>query len=398
MNNQWRFKGNELNYLKDVIASGEGSSTAGSYNKAFEELFAKKNEAKFAVTFNSGTSTLHAALDALDIRYDDEIIIPPLTVISNFQVCIASNSIPVFADVNKDTFNICPDDIERKITSKTKAIMPVSLYGLSADMDRIMAIAKKYKLAVIHDAAQAHGATWNNKPINFYGDITSYSTENSKHIATGDGGIITTNDEMLAKKCRKFGSLGYALMTANDGRVRLAKSSFQDPNYKRHDAFAFNYRMPEVAAAVGLAQTERYEEFINLREKIGSEFREIAICSDFLIPQKEIQGARNTYWTFAAKMINSDIPWQDFRKKYIEYGGESIFAAWALTYDEPVVADGHFKKHNPVLYKNIDYSEISCPDAEEIQPQLMQFPLNYKDLDEAQIQFKALKETLDYFK
>ncbi len=397
MNNQWRFKGNELKYVKDVLDSGEGSSTTGSYNKAFEELFASKNDAKYAVTFNSGTSTLHAALDALGVSYGDEVIIPPLTVYSNFAVTIAANAIPVFADVEEDTFNICPKDIERKITSKTKAIMPVSLYGLSCDLDQIMSIAKKHDLVVINDAAEAHGATWNNKQISEYAHVTSYSTENSKHISTGDGGIITTNDEMTAKRCRKFGSMGYALMTADEGRLRLNKEVFQDPNYKRHDGFAYNYRMPEVAAAVGLAQTEKYEFFIELREKIGQQMREIALTSDFLIPQKKIDGARNTYWTFAARMVRPDIKWQDFRKKFIEFGGESIFAAWALTYDEPIVAEGIFKKQNPALYANIEYKKSDYPIAEKIQPQLMQFPLNYSSYEESEPQLDALEKTLRFY-
>lgn len=143
MNNQWRFTGNELKYVSDVIASGEGSSTSGNYNSLFEEAFAAKAGAKYAVTFNSGTSTLHAALHALGVGYGDEVIIPPVTVISNFDVTIAANAIPVFADIDPETFNICPKDIERKITSKTKAIMPVSLYGLSCDLGPIMDIAKK---------------------------------------------------------------------------------------------------------------------------------------------------------------------------------------------------------------------------------------------------------------
>ena len=123
----------------------------------FEQAFAKKCGAKYGVTFNSGTSTLHAALHALGVGYGDEVIMPPITVISNFDVTIAANAIPVFADVDPDTFNICPKDIEKRITSRTKAIMPVSVYGLSCDLGPIMDLAKKYNLAVINDAAEAHG-------------------------------------------------------------------------------------------------------------------------------------------------------------------------------------------------------------------------------------------------
>jgi len=399
MNNQWRFEGNELKYVSDVIASGEGSSTTGNYNTLFEQEFAKKCGAKFAVTFNSGTSTLHASLHALEVGYGDEVIMPPVTVISNFDVTIAANAIPVFADVDPETFNICPKDIERRISPRTKAIMPVSLYGLSCDLGPIMEIAKKYNLVVINDAAEAHGATYQNRPISDFAHITSYSTENSKHIATGDGGIITTNDAELAKRLRKFCSLGYHAMTAESGKVRLiAKDELQDPTYKRHDSFAYNYRMPELAAAVGLAQTERYEYFINTREEIGLAMRDICANYTFMIPQKDVKGSRNTFWTFATRLIHPDVSWQDFRKKFIELGGESIYGCWALTYDEPVVSQGQYKYHNPPLYDNLEFDRSSYPNAELIQPQLMLFPLNYPSLEKAMPILDSLKKTLDFYK
>ena len=398
MNNQWRFTGNELKYVSDVIASGEGSSTSGNYNSLFEQAFAKKCGAKYAVTFNSGTSTLHAALHALEVGYGDEVIMPPVTVISNFDVTIAANAIPVFADVDPETFNICPKDIEKRITPKTKAIMPVSVYGLSCDLGPIMEIAKKHNLVVINDAAEAHGATYQNKPISDYANITSYSTENSKHIATGDGGIITTNDPEMAKRCRKFASLGYHAMTADSGKVRLiAKDELQDPAYKRHDSFAYNYRMPEVAAAIGLAQTERYENFVDTRESIGLAMHDVVSTSNFMIPQKKIEGSRNTYWTFATRFTHTEVTWQEFRKKFMENGGESIYGCWALTYDEPVVANGQYKYHNPPLYNSLEYDRASYPNAEIIQPQLMLFPVNYPSLNDAKPVIEALEKTLRYY-
>ncbi len=398
MNNQWRFTGNELKYVSDVIASGEGSSTSGNYNSLFEQAFAKKCGAKYAVTFNSGTSTLHAALHALEVGYGDEVIMPPVTVISNFDVTIAANAIPVFADVDPETFNICPKDIEKRITPKTKAIMPVSVYGLSCDLGPIMEIAKKHNLVVINDAAEAHGATYQNKPISDYANITSYSTENSKHIATGDGGIITTNDPEMAKRCRKFASLGYHAMTADSGKVRLiAKDELQDPTYKRHDSFAYNYRMPEVAAAIGLAQTERYENFVDTRESIGLAMHDVVSTSNFMIPQKKIEGSRNTYWTFATRFTHTEVTWQEFRKKFMENGGESIYGCWALTYDEPVVANGQYKYHNPPLYNSLEYDRASYPNAEIIQPQLMLFPVNYPSLNDAKPVIEALEKTLRHY-
>ena len=157
-----------------------------------------------------------------------------------------------------------------KITSRTKAIMPVSLYGLSCDLDPLMMLGKERGVLVINDAAEAFGTMYKERPIACIADITSYSTENSKHITTGDGGIVVTNDANLAEKMRKFGSLGYAALKAKDGRIRSNKDIFQDPTYKRHDAYGHNYRMPEVAAALGLAQTERLEYFLKIRSDIAA--------------------------------------------------------------------------------------------------------------------------------
>ena len=397
MNNQWRFKGNEMKYLKEVIDSGEASGTSGGMNQRFEKLFAEKVGAKYAVSFNSGTGTLHAALDSLGVGYGDEVIIPPLTVISNIDVVLAQNAIPVFADIDPKTFNMDPKDVEKKITSKTKAIMPVSLYGVPCDLEAFQELADRYSIGIINDAAQAHGATYKGKMLGEFPVITSYSTENSKHISTGDGGIVVTNDIEQAELMRKFGSLGYRAMKATDGRVRLNKTFFQDPTYKRHDAFAYNYRMPEVAAAVGLAQTERFNEFVSNRQKIGSLFTEVMQGCDFFMPQMVPENCISSVWTFAARFTHPDVTWYEFRDKFIDNGGESIFAAWALLYDEPLVTEGHFKARVPELYDNLIFEAGLCPNAELVQPQLMQFIANYEGIEEAKVHTDALFKTIRFF-
>lgn len=397
MKNTWRFAGNELEYVREVIDSGFGSGTSGSMNNRFESAFAKNVGTKFAITFNSGTSTLHAALHALDVNAGDEVIIPPLTVISNVDVIFAQNAVPVFADIDSATFNIDPEDIKRKITDKTKAIMPVSLYGLSCDFDPIMKIARERGIGVINDAAQAHGAVYKGRSIASIADITSYSLENSKHITTGDGGINVTDNEAYAIAMRKFGSLGYAAMTSGDGRIRINKDIFQNPDYKRHDSLGLNYRMPEVAAALGLAQTERMDFFINLRIMIGKMYKEVIKDCDYLVSQHTPEDYVNTYWTFTVKYEHDDIPWQNFRKKYIEFGGDGIYAAWALSYEETLIASGAYKKRASYYYEKLDYPRGICPIAEEIQPKLMQFVTNYGSIEEAEPKIEALQKTVRYF-
>ena len=399
MKNTWRFGELEFKYIREVLDSGFGSATSGSMNNRFEKAFADKVGAKYAIAFNSGTGTLHAALDAVGIRTGDEVITSPITVISNADVILAQNAIPVFADIDPDTFNINPKDIEKKITRKTKAIMPVSLYGLCCDMDPIMDIASKHHIPVINDAAQAHMATYKGEPIGTIGDIISYSTENSKHITTGDGGIVVTDNEDYAVLMRKFGSLGYAIMKSKDGRVRiLDKDAFQDPNYKRHDSFGYNYRMPEVAAAMGLAQVERIDYFINLRIEITKIFKDVISDCDYLVPQYTPPGYENTYWTFAVKFIKKDVSWQEFRKMFMKFGGDGIYAAWTLVYRETLFSSGVFRERCPMVYKNVSYPDGLCPIAEEIQPQLMQFVNNYGSLEEAETQVEALVRTINYYK
>jgi len=397
MKNTWRFSGNEMEYLREVVDSGFGSGTSGSMNNRFEKAFAQKAGAEFAIAFNSGTSTLHAALFAMNVNAGDEVILPPLTVISNVDVIFAQNAIPVFADIDTDTFNIDPADIRRKITDKTKAIMPVSLYGLSCDLDSIMEIALENNIGVINDAAQAHGSLYKGRRISEIADITSYSTENSKHITTGDGGIVVTNNEDLAIAIRKFNCLGYASMKSGDGRIRINKDIFQDPNYSRHDVIGLNYRMPEVAAALGLAQTERLEYFVDLRTGIADMFNEVIADCDYLIPQLTPKNYLNTYWTYTVKFEHEDISWNEFRKKYMELGGDGIYAAWKLSYEESVMSSGVYKKHAPHYYQELEYPTGICPVAEELQPKLMQFVTNYGSLEEAKPYVEALGKTINYF-
>lgn len=397
MKNCWRFSGKEIDYIKEVLSTGFSSSTAGNMNNRFERAFAEKVGAKYAITYNSGTSTLHGALCAAGVEAGDEVITTPLTVISDAVVILAQNAIPVFADVDPDTFNIDPIDVEKKITDKTKAIMPVSLCGLSCDLDPLMKLAEKHNIFVVNDAAQAHMAIYKGRPIAEIAHITSYSLENSKQITTGDGGILVTNDKELEVKMRKFGSLGYASIGSEDSNILSKKDLFQDPKYKRHDTFGYNYRMPEVAAAIGLAQTERIEYFINLRMRIAKMYSEVIENCDYLIPQKTPKGYVNTYWTYGVKYKRTDVSWYDFRRKYMDFGGDGIYAAFALCYEETLFTSEVYKKRCPAIYKDLSYPKGICPEAERVQPELMMFVNNYGSIEEAEPKVDALRKTIHFF-
>lgn len=207
---------------------------------------------------------------------------------------------------------------------------------------------------------------------------------------------MVTNNLEYAEKMRKFGSLGYAALKATDGRIRSNKDIFQNPSYKRHDAFGYNYRMPEVAAAIGLAQTERMDFFLKLRADIAAMFLDAAGEADYLVPQKVPAGYNNSYWTVAMRYLREDVSWQDFRFKYIDFGGDGIYACWALLYQETLVTSGAWKMRCPPLYNDVVFP--SCPNAEQVQPRIMQFVNNYGSLAEVEPQVEALRKTIRYFK
>ena len=265
----WRFGDEELIYIKEVLDSGFGSSTTGNMNQRLEAAFAERFGVRYAITHANGTATMHSCLAAAGVGPGDEVIVPALTVISTGSVVLHQNAMPVFADIRPDTFNIDPADVARKITPRTRAIIPVGLYGLPADMDPIMELARQHGLTVIEDNAQCFLGMIGGRIAGTIGHMGSFSFENSKHMTTGDGGIVITDDEALAKRIRKFHGLGYSTIEATDGRVRLRIDDFQNPRFLRHDAFGWNYRLPEVAAAVGLAQLGRLDHYVAKRQAIA---------------------------------------------------------------------------------------------------------------------------------
>lgn len=239
----------EAQRLQQVLDSGEW----GGFNplvREFEEAWAKRHQAKYCVSAVNGTLTLEAALRVVGVGYGDEVIVPPYTFIATANAVRLVGATPVFADIEADTYNFDMDQVAEAISPKTKAIIPVHFAGLAVDMDRLLPLAREHNIAVIEDAAHAHGSTWRGTPLGSLGDIGSFSLQASKNLTAGEGGILITNDEQLALKLWSF---------ANQGR---------DPQGKwyEHGILGSNLRMTGWQAAVLLAQLGRFEEQLTRRQ------------------------------------------------------------------------------------------------------------------------------------
>ena len=241
--------GNEVKYVTDAVQTGWISS-AGKYVSEFENRFAAYCGCKYGVAVCNGTLALHISLVALGVGEGDEVIIPNFTMIATaFAVCYTGAK-PVFVDADKNSWNIDVNKIEEKITSRTKVIIPVHLFGRMCDMDAINALAQKYNLKVLEDAAESHGAEYRGRKAGSCSDLAAFSFFANKNITTGEGGMVVTNDEALYNRLRYFKNVCFPL---------------NGPRNYMHEDIGFNYRMSNVVAAIGLAQVERADDYRQMR-------------------------------------------------------------------------------------------------------------------------------------
>ena len=361
----------ERKYVLDVISRSFATSQNSYYNNLLEKEFAKKVCCNYAIGHINGTATMHTALAALGVKTGDEVIVPPLTMSSTSLAVLQNGSIPVYADVDKETFNISAEAIEEVITPKTKAVITVSLYGLPPDYDKILDVCKKHNLPLIEDNAECFGGTYNGKVVGLFGDFGSFSFQASKHLTCGEGGMLVCRDLELANKARQFNTLGYAGVSATKGKI--SRNDIQDPNYSRHVAFGFNYRMSELQAAVALGQLERAEELVNQRIEVAKLFDEAISGCDYLISQEIPSNCTNSYWAYSM-VLKTDKPetdWYKFRDLFQKNGGDGYYAAWKLSYEEPYFqtvvqnSDGVWQKYKKGL----------CLNAEYLQPRMIQLNL-----------------------
>jgi perosamine synthetase len=273
--------GNEREYVLDCLESTWISST-GEYIERFEAAFANFCEASHAIACCNGTAALHLALLALGVAPGDEVIVPALTFVATANAVTYCGATPVFIDSEPDTWNIDPELIEEKISARTKAIIVVHLYGQPAALEEILSIARRHGVFVIEDAAEAHGATYNGRPVGSIADIGTFSFYGNKVITTGEGGMVVTNDDRFAH------------------RIRRLKGQGMDPN-KRYwfPIVGHNYRMTNIAAAIGLAQLEKIDWHLSRRLEVAGWYRELLSDVPGVSWQAEQSRSKHSYWMFS---------------------------------------------------------------------------------------------------
>lgn len=279
--NEPLLNGNEKKYLCECIDTGWISSE-GPFVKEFEQRMCATVNRRYGIAVSNGTAALEVAVQALGIGKGDEVIMPTFTIISCAMAVTKLGAVPVFVDSDIHTWNMNIDEIEAKITSRTKAIIIVHLYGLPVEVDKVLAIAQKYDLKVIEDAAEMHGQTYRGKPCGSFGDMSTFSFYPNKHITTGEGGMIVTDNEELEERCRLLRNLCFK----------------KDVRYV-HEELSDNYRFTNLQAAIGLAQLERLDEFVSRKREMGKYYTEkLEGTRGLILPVEKTDYAENIYWVY----------------------------------------------------------------------------------------------------
>ncbi|WP_083189730.1 UDP-4-amino-4,6-dideoxy-N-acetyl-beta-L-altrosamine transaminase [Orenia metallireducens] len=340
--------------------------TTGPTVKEFEEKFAEYVGAKYAVAVSNGTAALHAASFAAGIKEGDEVITTPLTFAASANCILYQNGVPVFADVDPDTYNINPEEIRKKITSKTKAIIPVHFTGQPCDIDEIHQIAREYNLIVIEDAAHALGARYRGKKIGGLSDMSIFSFHPVKHITTGEGGMITTNSKELYNKLIQFRSHG---ITKNeDNYINESHGSW----YHEQQFLGYNYRMTDIQAALGVSQLNKSDNFLERRREIAQIYnQELKDIEWIKLPYQESE--RESSWHLYIVQIDEKKLDKSRREvfDYLRKEGLGVQIHYIPVYWHP-------------YYEKLGYNKKLCEVAERIYIKAISLPI-YPKMDDIDI-------------
>ena len=329
--------GNEQRYLAECVETGWISSE-GRFVKALESGFAQFMGCAHGIAVCNGSLAIDLALAALKIGPGDEVIIPSFTIISCAAAVVRAGAVPVVVDCTADTWNLDPAAIAAKVTARTKAIMPVHIYSLPVDMDPVIDIARRNGLFIVEDAAEQHGQTYKGRPVGALGDITTVSFYPNKHVTTGEGGMVLTNDAALAVRCRALRNLAF------DAERRYI-----------HEELGWNMRMSNLQAAVGLAQLERVTASLQKKRQIGAWYQAALRGHAALqLPLERTAYAENIYWVFGV-VLDDRVPF-DAREAIARLRARGVDARhffWPM-------------HEQPALRKLGYFAEERCPNAERI--------------------------------
>ena len=348
----------EIEAVVEVLKSGILSEKSGRGPRVlqFEKDFSKYVGAKHAVAVSSGTAALHSALLAVGVQPGDEVVVPSFTFSATAEAVVLAGGRPSFADIDADTYAITPESIEAALTSKTKAILPVHMYGLCADMDPVMELARNRGLIVIEDAAQAHGAEYKGRRAGSIGDATCFSFYAGKNMTTGEGGMVTTNDDDLAEQMR---------MIRTHGEERPYWVSRQ----------GHNYHMPEIAGALGIVQLKKLPGFLEERRKNAEYLTEKLSVLGKLVMPKEPAGRKHAWYLFSPRLRGANA---GKRNKLVEKLRSRNIGA-AVYYESPV--------HMLPFYRDLQSTRRSAlPETERACRQVFSLPV-HPQLRQTELQF-----------
>ena len=344
----------EYRALKKVVFSG--NFVSGKTVEIFEKEYAKFIGTKYAVAMNSGTAALHSALASLSLKKGDEIIVPAISFISSATAILHQGCTPIFCDVDLENYCLCPKSFKEKISKKTKAVMPVHFAGSSCNMQKIVKIAKKNKIKIIEDCSQAHGTYYNGKKVGSFGNISCFSFYATKHMTTGEGGILCTNDKKIFNFCKSFRNHG---MIDRDTHIRLG----------------YNYRMSELNAAIGRVQLKKINKINSKRIKnslyILKKLKKLKIQNSWFKTQNPIKEIYHTYFWCPIQIIDKKISLDTVKallnRKKIEIRSR---------YKYPLYKQKVFQKLK--IKSSQNYKKLYLPNAEKLSGKIFGLPNHYK--------------------
>ncbi len=319
--------GNEKRYLNECIETGWISSE-GPFVQRFEKGMAAAIDRRHGIAVCNGTAALEVAIAALELRPGDQVVMPTFTIISCAAALVRRGCIPILVDSDPVTWNMdieklkikVEDEIEKKGNDKLKAIMAVHIYGLPVDMDPVIELARKYGLKLVEDAAEMHGQTYKGKPCGSFGDVSVFSFYPNKHITTGEGGMLLTDDDHLAERCRSLRNL-----------------CFQPGKRFVHKELGYNFRMTNLQAAIGLAQLERLKEFVDRKRRMGRKYTELLSGVEGLELMPEMTNyAENIWWVYGL-LLKDVVPFdaEEAMRRLADHNIETRPFFWPM-HEQPV--------------------------------------------------------------